>query len=131
MGVKIKKIVGADEDSYVVFENSYVLKSDHSCDCCESHYLDFSMLKNYNVGSKSGKKINIFEQEFDFSKGIPFSRVKGVGILLHDTEGNKYLINGYGYNNGYYGDNIELILEKNWLVWYHYDVTECQECEYT
>lgn len=128
--VKIKEIRGSDEDSRVIFTDGYELTSDHYQDCCESHYLDFSMLKNYNIGSATGKPINIYEQEFDFSSGVPFSRVDEMGILLYDTEGNKYLINGYGYNNGWYGDNIELVLYQNHLKKYHYDVSECQkECD--
>lgn len=125
--VKILRIEGNEDDSKVIFENGYTLYSDHDQDCCEWHYLDFTMLKNYNIGTATGKKINIYEQKFDFSKGIPFTRVKKVGILLIDTEGNKYLINGYGYNNGYYSDDIKLVLTKGKLIKYRYDVTSCQK----
>ena len=125
--VRILKIEGDENKSKVIFENGYTLYSEHNQDCCEWHYLDFTMLKNYNIGTATGQKINIYEQEFDFSKGIPFKKVDGVGILLIDTQGNKYLINGYGYNNGYYSDEIELVLTKGRLVKYRYDVTECQE----
>lgn len=125
--VKILEIVGDEEDSKVVFENGYTLYSNHNSDCCEWHYLDFTMLKNYNIGTATGKKIDIYKQKFDFSNGVPFKRVDGVGILLIDTQGNKYLINGYGYNNGNYSDEIELILTKGKLVKYKYDVTECQD----
>ena len=125
--VKILRIEGDENESKVIFENGYTLFSDHDIDCCEWHFLDFTMLKNYNIGTATGKELNIYEQEFDFSHGIPFKRVKGVGILLIDTQGNKYLINGYGYNSGYYSDDIELLLTKGRLVKYRYDVTECQD----
>lgn len=125
--VKILRIEGDEEESKVIFENDYTLYSDHESDCCEWHFLDFTMLKSCNIGTATGNKINIYEQKFDFSKGIPFRRVEGVGILLIDTEGNKYLINGYGYNNGYYSDSIELVLTKGKLVKYKYDVSECQD----
>lgn len=125
--VKILKIEGNEDESQVIFENGYTLYSQHDSDCCEWHYLDFTMLKSYNIGTATGKEINIYEQKFDFSNGIPFERVKGIGVLLIDTEGNKYLINGYGYNNGYYSDEIELVLAKGILVKYRYDVTECQD----
>lgn len=125
----IKAIVGEDEESKIIFTNGYVLTSEHWNDCCESHYLDFNMMKNYNIGTATGKPIDIYKQSFDFSKGVPFKRVDGIGILLYDTEGNKYLINGYGYNNGYYGTNIDLVLTYGIMVKYRYNVSECQEID--
>ena len=122
--MKIKKI----EEEVVTFDDDSKLFSDHDQDCCESHYLDFEILKNYNISNKTGKTIDIYQQEFDFSNGVPFKRVEGMGILLFDKEGNSYLINGYGYNNGYYGTNIDLVYHKG-KEKHIYDVTECQKIE--
>lgn len=120
--MKIKKI----DEEIVVFDDDSELFSHHDTDWCESHYLDFSMLKHYNISPKTGKTINIYEQEFDFSNGVNFKRVEGMGILLFDVEGNSYLINGYGYNNGYYSDEIILIYKKD-KEEHRYDVSECQK----
>lgn len=119
--MKIKTI----EEERVIFDDNSKLYSYHETNCCESHYLDFNMLKNYNVSPKTGKKLDIYKQEFDFSNGVNFKRVEGMGILLFDVEGNSYLINGYGYNNGYYSDEIILIYEKD-KEEHRYDVSECQ-----
>lgn len=43
--MKIKII----EEERIVFDDNSRLYSYHEADCCESHYLDFNMLKNYNV----------------------------------------------------------------------------------
>ena len=124
--MKIKEI----REEMVIFDDGSRLFSDHLQDCCEWHYLDFNMLKDYNISPKTGKPIDIYQQEFDFSNSVPFKRVKGMGIILYDKEENGYLINGYGYNNGYYGDNIDLVYEdKNKKVLYKYNVTECQRVE--
>lgn len=119
--MKIKTI----EEERIVFDDNSRLYSYHETNCCESHYLDFNMLKNYNVSPKTGRTLDIYQQEFDFSNGVNFKRVEGMGILLFDVEGNSYLINGYGYNNGYYSDEIILIYEKD-KEEHRYDVSECQ-----
>lgn len=122
--MKIKHI--GDEE--IIFDDGSVLCSTHERDCCEWHWLDFSVMKSYNVGTRNGREINIFEQEFDFTDGVPFNRVEGIGIILFDKEGNKYLICGYGSNNGYYGDDITLeYSDGKGNVIFSYDVTECQE----
>ena len=113
----------------LIFDDGHTLTSYHDQDCCEHHYLDFSNLGSCNVATRTGKEIDIYNQEFDFSEGVNFKKVEGVGILLYDTDGNKYLVNGYGYNNGYYGTNIELELYQEKLK-YHYDVSECQDIDW-
>lgn len=116
-------------DESLTFDNGCVLMSNHSSDCCEWHWLDFSVMRTDKyVSTVTGKSINIYEQEFDFSKCVPFKKIEGTGILLRDVEGNKYLICGYGDNNGYYGTNIDLIyVDDDGNVIFKYDVTECQE----
>ena len=119
--MKIRRI----EEERIIFDDDSVLESYHSQCCCEEHYLDFNMLKDYNISPKTGKPINIYECEFDFSKGVTFKRIVGMGILLLDVEGNAYLVNGYGYNNGYYSDEITLVYRKD-KEEHRYDVSECQ-----
>lgn len=130
--VHIKKI----ETYSVTFDNGLQLESYHCGDCCESHWIEFDTLANYNVGSATGKDINIFEQEFDFSNGIKFEKVDNLGVMLIDTQGNKYLVNGYGNNNGYYSTDLSLQLKyyddlfENGIDIYDYDITECQNIEW-
>lgn len=118
-------------DEYLRFDNGCILMSDHEQDCCESHWLDFSVMSGYNVGTATGKTINIYEQVFDFSNGVSFKEVEDMGILLTDIEGNNYLVNGYGENNGYYGTNIDLILcDENYKTIFEYDVSNCQKIDW-
>lgn len=122
--MKIKHIA----EERLIFDDGSVLASAHVQDCCEWHWLDFSVMNSYNVGTRNGREINIFEQEFDFSDGVSFKRVVDVGIILFDKEGNKYLICGYGCNNGYYGDDITLeYSDGKGNILFTYNVTECQE----
>ena len=122
-------------DEYIEFHNGMILKSYHDRECCEYHYLDMSIMSMYNIDNQTGETISIYEREFDFSNGIPFEKVEGVGIKLIDTTGNKYLINGYGSNNGYYNSDIELILcyydeeDGTETDIYRVDVSECQEID--
>lgn len=120
------KIVEVESES-LTFDNGCVLMSVHEPDCCEWHWLDFSVMKTYNISTVTGKEINIFKQEFDFSNGVPFKKVEDLGIILYDIEGNRYLINGYSSNNGYYSTNIDLLyVDDNGEEIYRYDVSECQ-----
>lgn len=110
------------------FTNGFSLESYHEYDCSESHWLDFSIMETYNLDTKTGQTINIYDREFDFSNGIPFERVDGMGIMLIDTTGNKYLINGYGKNSGWYSSELELqFVDQNGEIFYSEDVSECQE----
>lgn len=121
------KIIEIGEES-LTFDNGTVLMSTHDSDCCEWHWLDFSVMRTYNISTKNGKSINIYDQEFDFSNGVPFKKVEDIGIILDDVDGNHYLICGYGSNNGYYGTNIDLVYcNSDGDRIYEYDVTECQE----
>ena len=112
---KIKTI----DEEFIVFDNGFVIKSFHDTECCEYHYLDFSYLELYK---------DIYNKEFDIKEEIKFQRIPGQGILLFDTENNKYLINGYGENNGYYSDDITLELYDNHGdIIVQYDVSTCQD----
>lgn len=122
------KITNIDDES-LIFDDRSMLFTVHEQDCCESHYLDFSVMKMYNI-NKYGRPLNIYEQEFDFSEGVPFKKVEDIGIILFDTDENRYLICGYGYNNGYYGTAIDLrYCDEDGNIIYRYDVTECQEIQ--
>lgn len=103
----------------LVFDSGWILKSYHPQDCCESHYLDFEPLS-----------LKDFEDlEFDLTfDGAFFTRIKDFGIALNPKEGWPVRIAGYGDNNGFYSDNIYLmILDENGKELTYFDITECQE----
>ncbi len=127
MRVKISRIDG----EFIYFTHDCMMCSNHFQDCCEWHYLDCDTLKDYNIGSHTGERINIYEQEFEWEdeKGIGFIRVPGDGINIYDVEGNIYFIPGRGENNGYYSDDLMLDFYEGENVVASYDITECQEWE--
>lgn len=104
------------DSDLIIFNNGMVLTSDHRQDCCESHYLSLSDLK-----------IEDFEGLiFDLTNDNFFERIPDYGIALKPVNGFPVRIPGYGYNNGYYSDQLDLILEMGNTVIRRYDITECQ-----
>ena len=113
--MKNLKVVKMDSDS-LEFDNGVVLTSDHDQDCCESHYLSFEDLT-----------LEDFEDlEFDLSNDNFFQRVEYYGIHLNPVNGHAIPIPGYGYNNGYYSDNLVLVVNDPNSGTRTYDITECQ-----
>lgn len=112
------KVVKVNLDS-LEFDNGMVLISEHSQDCCESHYLSLSDL---TIDDFNGL-------EFDLSKDDFFERIEGYGIALKPKNGFSVRIPGYGENNGYYSSNLSLVLTNtNGVgVFKEYDITECQD----
>lgn len=110
---KIKEI----ENDIIYFENGYELYSDHDQDCCESHYLDFKHIEESDYK----------DLEFDLSKDNFFTRIPDYGIQLNALNNFPLRIPGYGYNNGYYSDNLTLILKDNFKKETAFDITDCQE----
>lgn len=109
------KVIKVNEES-IVFDNGATLRSEHEQDCCEQHYLSFRDLT-----------ISDFEGlEFDLSSDDFFRRIKGYGIELIPVNGYTVKVPAYGYNNGYYSDNLSLVLENTEST-RTYDISECQE----
>jgi hypothetical protein len=112
--------VTAVGDYGVTFENGLHLSSNHDSDCCESHELYF---KDLSLADFAGL-------EFDLSNDNFFKRVPDYGIELLPLVGWPVRVAGHGYNNGYYSDKLDLVLEgkvdgKDFKK--VYDITECQE----
>lgn len=100
----------------IEFDNGVILSSDHRQDCCESHYLHFADLT-----------IEDFEGlEFDLTDENFFKRIVDYGIELIPIKGHSVKVPGYGYNNGYYSDQLELTLTGNGIN-KTFDISECQE----
>lgn len=104
-------------DYGITFDNGLTLSSDHSQDCCESHELYF---KDLSLDDFKGL-------EFDLSNDNFFKRVPDYGIELLPLVGWPVRVAGHGYNNGYYSDNLELVLSNGNDFRKVYDVSECQE----
>jgi hypothetical protein len=113
----MSKVIEIDKKSYgtLIFDDGHKLTSAHYSDCCESHYLNFEDLE----------LIDFEGLEFDLSNDNFFKKIGGYGIELIPLNGHSVRVEGMGYNNGYYGDNIDLVLE-NGETSKTYDVTECQ-----
>lgn len=111
------KIIKIDEDN-IYFDNGYYLQHYHENECCENHYLDFS---NLEVEFFDGLLFDITSPE------SLFERVPDFGIRLKPINDYPIAIPGYAENNGYYSDNLSLILydNKGEIVW-ESDITECQ-----
>ena len=116
----MSKVIGVDGDG-LTFDDGHRIYSDHDQDCCESHWLDFSGL---SLADFAG-------MEFDLSGDKFFERVEDFGIRLIPINGHALPVPGYGINNGYYGDNIDLVVDRistngECEVINRFDVTECQ-----
>lgn len=106
-------------DRYEIrFNDGSTLYSDHDQDCCEHHYLSFSDLT-----------LQDFEGlEFDLTKDDFFTRVENYGITLNPKNGHPVSVPGYGSNNGYYSDNLNLVVKIDGNI-KTYDITSCQVVE--
>lgn len=99
----------------------WMFSSDHYQDCCESHELDFDSTKQDFITAKE------FLTKVD---KIDISRVEEAGINIRMYDWVKeycIFVPWRGYNNGYYGDNIDLIVKLPSGETKTYDVSECQE----
>lgn len=113
----MSKVIGITEDE-IKFDDGYKLYSKHIGDCCEEHYLG---LADLDLGDFQGLE---FDLEGDF-----FERIDGYGIALKPKWGLAVRIPGYGFNNGYYSTDLELVVEDNKGRTKVYDITECQHIE--
>lgn len=103
----------------IIFENNIKIYSDHDQDCCEHHWLDFTHLS-----------VSDFDDNlFDLSDDSFFRRIPEYGIELIPVSGFSVKIPGYGSNNGYYSDNLTLVVSGDDFN-REYDITECQEDDY-
>jgi hypothetical protein len=100
----------------LVFEDGTQIYSHHDSSCCEDHYLDF---EHISLSDFDGL-------EFDLSNDNFFERVPDYGIRLIPTNGHPVPIPGYGYNNGYYSDNLTLWVSFPDNSTKTYDITDCQ-----
>jgi len=113
--VKVTKIA---RDS-LTFNNGVRLYSNHDSDCWERHYLS---LEDLSMQDFDGLEFDISGEDF-------FERLDGYGIALKPINGHPVRIPGYGYNNGYYSEQLDLILTNGKGFQKVFDVSECQVIE--
>lgn len=101
----------------------WMFDSDHDQRCCESHYLDFDSTKqDFETAKEFLSKVD----------KIDISKVDGAGINIRMYDWIKehcIHVPWRGYNNGYYGSNIDLIVKLPNGDKKTYDVSECQEID--
>jgi hypothetical protein len=108
-----------EDDGVIEFSNGYRLSTHHESDCCESHYWSLSDLT-----------INDFDGlEFDLDDDNFFGRIEGYGICLVPIDGFPIRIPAYGSNNGWYSQNLSLVLTKDNKTINEFDITECQDVD--
>ena len=103
----------------IEFENGVKLYSNHDSDCCESHEL---ILSDLTMADFEGL-------EFDLTNDGFFNRIPDYGIELIPLHGHSVKIAGHGYNNGYYSNQLDMIIEKDGKKIKRYDITECQDVD--
>ena len=110
------KVIKIDDALY--FDNGWSLTYYHDQECCEEHYLDFNDLT-----------LEDFEGlEFDLINDNFFERIEGYGVALIPINGFPVRIAGHGENNGYYSDELILIVRNEVRnIIKEYDITECQD----
>jgi hypothetical protein len=113
---RVVELNGKYEDGEIVFTNGYKLTTYHESDCCESHYWS---LNDLSIDDFDGL-------EFDLDNDNFFERVEGYGIKLIPINGHPISIPGYGSNNGYYSENLALVLSYNGETIKEFDITRCQ-----
>ena len=110
------KVVKVNSD-IIEFEDGVQLFSNHDQDCCESHSLTLTDLT-----------LSDFEGlEFDLTNDNFFNKIPDYGIELVPVKGFSVKIPAHGYNNGYYGTNLELCLTDNKGFSKSFDITDCQD----
>jgi len=108
------KVIKIDSEK-IEFEDGFKLYSEHEQSCCENHFLSFDDL---TISDFEGLDFNITNDNF-------FERIPGYGIAIKPINGLPIRVPGYSSNNGYYSDDLSLIVKSPWYEKV-YDITECQ-----
>ena len=113
MKVKVLSI----ESEGLKFTDGFSIYSDHRSDCCEWHWMETEALTMKDFDGL----------EFDLSNDNFFKRIEDYGIELVPIHGHSVKIPCYGNNNGYYSNQLDLVLFKDEKQIKTYDITDCQE----
>lgn len=111
-------------DEEIKFNNGYILYYYHSQDCCEHVYADFEVLKSYNLSTKTGKTINIKDIDFEENLQNLIEGINEAGFNMISKIGEKFFVPCYNVQNGYYNDELELILQINKKLEEHLNISD-------
>ena len=97
--------------------------SEHDSDCCEHHELDFEWKKEeFETVKQFLKKVDKIE--------IKWTPGMWITLRMYDREKEFwFFIPWRGYNNGYYSDNLTLIVKLKNGFEKRYDIREYQNVE--
>lgn len=98
------------DTSEIRFDNGTVLGYYHDQDCCEQVYADWEYLNQYNILPSTGEIISIYDIEFDEDIVNNLEFEKNMGIKLVSKTGDKWFVPCYNEQNGYYNDELELLI---------------------
>jgi hypothetical protein len=117
----IQKVVAIknEDDGVIEFSNGYRLTTHHESDCCEHHYWS---LTDLTIDDFNGLEFDLDDDNF-------FGRIEGYGICLVPIDGFPIRIPAYGSNNGYYSQNLSLVLTKDNKTINEFDITKCQDVD--
>lgn len=111
------KVVEISENG-ITFDTGVTLQSYHEQDCCEWHWIDWASV---TLEDFEDCIFNLANENF-------FERVPDYGIRLIPNNNYPISIPGYGDNNGYYTDNLSIILKNSdGKIIKQFDITECQK----
>ena len=93
--IKIKDINdGGRDGGGIEFSDGTTITDYHDQDCCEKVYADWEQLKDTNITEEVFKELKITGK-------------KEAGISI-----NGYFVPCYNDQNGYYGDDLEIIVKR-------------------
>ncbi len=100
-------------ENNIIFDNGYKLEAYHNQNCCEHVYADFDILESYNLSTKTGQSINIKEVDFEENLNKLVEGIKKLGFNLISKLGEKFFVPCYNSQNGYYSNELKLILHTS------------------
>ena len=115
------------ESNKIKFDNGYELRYYHFQDCCENVYADFSVLKDYNTLGPNADK-TVFDVEFrqDILDEIILVKDEGFKLRYYDEAwSGSIFVPCHNEQNGYYNDELSLILNAPGQSPVEIDISEC------
>ena len=82
-------------DNSIMFDNGNWIHDEHSADCCEYNYADYSVLNE-----------NVINYDYDFDENLEFKRDE-LGFKF-GSNGHWIFIPCYSEQNGYYSDDVDV-----------------------
>jgi hypothetical protein len=81
-------------DEAIIFDNGYDMTFDHSQDCYEQNYADFS-------------QIDDIAKDYNFNENLKFEPIEGSGFRF-GNDNQMVFVPCYSEQNGYYSSDIDI-----------------------